>query len=146
MICNAFGGWTGLSTTLQFPDRIKALILVGSPASIQTESIKREYTEGLEKNKKYVSIDEQFKGQGESQWIEYLNDMELAPGFSTRNKHNALLYRQIARNNLHIPKNVKANIAGMVCAKAPQFIFVKSKSTINVNIITSMNNCTITAI
>jgi pimeloyl-ACP methyl ester carboxylesterase len=95
LVCQSMGGWTGLPTAVQTPERVAALVLCGTPGGIVTEKIVdvgvqlfRRLADGVQSG---VAA--------------------LAPGYGEREPAMAYLYGRIRSFNPGLPPAVLAGFA-----------------------------------
>ena len=88
LVCQSMGGWTGVQMALQHPDRVRALVLSGTPGGIMTSEVA----------KAIASLGERLGSTGAT--LTGPGGAALAPGFYERKPALALLYDQIAAFNV----------------------------------------------
>ena len=98
--CLALGGWVGLPFCIRFPHRARSLLLSGTPGGLIPESIRRDREKCNELEHKYTGLHESFSHiPSASTLFDHLEDIELAPGFSSRHPEKALLWRMLCQTN-----------------------------------------------
>ena len=90
LVCQSMGGWTGLPTALQTPERVGALVLCGTPGGIVTDKV--------------VDVGSQMfrRLAGGAQ----RGTAALAPGYAERQPAMAYLYGRIRSLNPGLPPDV----------------------------------------
>lgn len=86
LVCQSMGGWTGLPTALRHPDRVRALVLCGTPGGLFTEKVVASL----------AGIGERIGREG------IVANAALAPGFSSRSPEMAFLYERISALNVNV--------------------------------------------
>jgi len=86
VVCQSMGGWTGLPTAVQHPERLRCLVLCGTPGGLWTDVIRDSF----------AKIAERVQGIG---GIVGPGGAALASDFPTREPQMAFLYEQIANMN-----------------------------------------------
>jgi pimeloyl-ACP methyl ester carboxylesterase len=95
LVCQSMGGWTGLRAALQFPQRVSALVLSGTPGGVFTPKVLEAF----------ARIGRIAAGEG------IRGGPALAPAFPARQPELALLYDQIAALNPGLPPAGLATLA-----------------------------------
>ncbi len=83
LVAQSMGGWTCLGLTVEYPERVKSLLMADTPGGIAEPELQDAFTQWRE-------------SQAATQEI---GVRALAPGFQARNPHLAMLYLQISRTN-----------------------------------------------
>jgi len=86
LVCQSMGGWTGLPTTLRHPDRVRALVLCGTPGGVWTP----EVAEALR------SVGDRIRERG---GLTGPGGAAIAESFAEQSPHLAFLYDQISSFN-----------------------------------------------
>lgn len=102
VICLALGGWAGLPLACFHPEIVASLMLVGSPGGYIPEKIKNDRAKCQKQENNYSSVHSSFYGDS-SEWENYLEDIELAPGFANNDIEKAFLFRMICKQNDPLP-------------------------------------------
>lgn len=84
LVCQSMGGWTGVQTALTSPDRVAALVLIGTPGGIVTDGVLQALTAA---QRKRVADGATLLG------------LVVAPDFPEREPALAHLYEQISALN-----------------------------------------------
>ncbi|HTY16275.1 MAG TPA: alpha/beta hydrolase [Myxococcota bacterium] len=92
LVCQSMGGWTGLPFALAHPERVRALVLCGTPGGFLTERLARELP----------SLAERVRTRG-------VAEMALGPRFRREEPELAFLYQQLSELN---PPGTAAATAG----------------------------------
>jgi len=83
LVCQSMGGWTGVRTAVQHPDRVARVVLANTPGAIRTEQTLRNHPNL-----------EQRRASGT------LVGRAISTEFAARDPERALLYQQIASFNI----------------------------------------------
>jgi pimeloyl-ACP methyl ester carboxylesterase len=86
LVCQSMGGWTGLPAALQHPDRLRCLVLCGTPGGLWTDVVRDSFAQ----------IAERVQGMG---GIVGPGGAALADDYPSREPRMAFLYQQIANMN-----------------------------------------------
>jgi len=86
LVCQSMGGWTGLPTAVQHPDRLRCLVLCGTPGGLWTDVVRDSF----------AKIAERVQGIG---GIVGPGGAALADDYPAREPRMAFLYEQIANMN-----------------------------------------------
>ena len=84
LVCQSMGGWTGLSTALDHPERVRALVMSHTPGGLTSESI-REIQQAATRNR--PALTSPF-----AHWA-------VAPDYHDKSPEMSLLYSQISAFN-----------------------------------------------
>jgi len=104
LVCQSMGGWTGMQTALTSPDRVRCLVLCGTPGGVLTEKI----LQGL------AGAARELRNQDAGTFDPCT---VLAPTFPTREPERTFLYGQISGlNPLLDPANLGKLIEGALTA------------------------------
>jgi pimeloyl-ACP methyl ester carboxylesterase len=95
LVCQSMGGWTGLRAALEFPERISALVLSGTPGGVFTPKVLEAFARVGR-----IAAGEGIRGAP-----------ALAPDFPARQPELALLYDQISALNPGLPPAGLATLA-----------------------------------
>lgn len=94
VVCLALGGWAGLPSALENPERFRSLILCCSPGGLITDEIRKELDECDEREEMLME-----NNMDRNDFTSFFEDIELAPGFASRCPSRAMLYRDICCQN-----------------------------------------------
>ncbi len=86
LVCQSMGGWTGLPTAVQHPERLRCLVLCGTPGGLWTDVVRDSF----------AKIAERVQGIG---GIVGPGGAALADDYPAREPRMAFLYEQIANMN-----------------------------------------------
>ncbi len=86
LVCQSMGGWTGLPTAVQHPDRLRCLVLCGTPGGLWIDVVRDSF----------AKIAERVQGMG---GIVGPGGAALADDYPSREPRMAFLYQQIANMN-----------------------------------------------
>ncbi|MBW1883130.1 MAG: alpha/beta hydrolase [Deltaproteobacteria bacterium] len=86
LVCQSMGGWTGLPTAVQHPERLRCLVLCGTPGGLWTDVVRDSF----------AKIAERVQGIG---GIVGPGGAALADDYPAREPKMAFLYEQIANMN-----------------------------------------------
>ncbi len=100
LVCQSMGGWTGLPAAIAHPERIRCLVLCGTPGGLWTDVVRDSFSK----------IAERVQGMG---GIVGPGGAALADDYPSREPRMAFLYEQIANMN-DVPP---ALLASMSAAK-----------------------------
>jgi pimeloyl-ACP methyl ester carboxylesterase len=89
LVCQSMGGWTGLQTALHYPERVRCLVLGGTPAGVYTEGVAQCFAD-LGRRTSEAGI---------------LANAAVAPDFPAREPERTHLYDQISGLNPALPPN-----------------------------------------
>lgn len=84
LVCQSMGGWTGLTTALGYPDRVRALVMSHTPGGLTSETI-REIQQMAARNRS--ALESPF-----AHWA-------VAPDYHEKSPEMSLLYSQISAFN-----------------------------------------------
>ncbi len=96
LVCQSMGGWTGLPTALRHPDRVRCLVLCGTPGGLWTPKVENGFGQVAERVRR-VGL----TGPGGA---------ALADDFPGREPGRAFLYEQISSFNQGIPPSLMGKI------------------------------------
>lgn len=105
LVCQSMGGWSGTPTALRVPERVRALVLCGTPGGVMTPEVE----------KAAALVGPKMRGEGGRV---SLGDSVFAAGFAEREPALALLYQQISAFNV----NVNLDEANMNVAITPEML------------------------
>eukprot|EP01128_Nolandella_sp_AFSM9_P002785 TRINITY_DN13178_c0_g1_i1.p1 TRINITY_DN13178_c0_g1~~TRINITY_DN13178_c0_g1_i1.p1 ORF type:complete len:288 (+),score=37.57 TRINITY_DN13178_c0_g1_i1:103-966(+) len=91
----ALGGFCALPFALQYPERVRTLVLACSPGGLMTERIQKCKEEADLEDRSYPLVSDPYSHSHSQSLSEFLSDSE----HSLSNNTDALLFRQIARLN-----------------------------------------------
>ncbi len=86
LVCQSMGGWTGLPAALRHPDRVRALVLCGTPGGMWTPAVERSF----------AGIPQRLEGTA---GLVGPGGAALAADFAKREPQHAFLYEQISSFN-----------------------------------------------
>lgn len=86
LVCQSMGGWTGLPTAIHHPERLRCLVLCGTPGGLWTDIVRDSF----------AKVAERVQGIG---GIVGPGGAALADDYPTREPRMAFLYEQIANMN-----------------------------------------------
>jgi len=95
LVCQSMGGWTGLRTAVESPDRVSALVLSGTPGGVLPPKVLEAF----------ARVGRIAAGEG------IRGGPALAPDFPAREPALALLYDQISALNPGLPPGGLATLA-----------------------------------
>ena len=95
LVCQSMGGWTGLRSALEFPERVACLVLSGTPGGVFTPKVFEAF----------ARIGRIAAGEG------IRGAPALAPDFPAREPALAHLYDQISARNPGLPPAALATLA-----------------------------------
>ncbi len=104
LVCQSLGGWMGLRTALETPERVTALVLCGTPGGIAHPKV-------LEAA---ASIGDRIQAEGVK------GSAALAPGFENTQPELAFLYDQISGLNTEFDMQALGRIFDPECAITPE--------------------------
>lgn len=96
LVCQSMGGWTGLPTALQHPERVRCLVLCGTPGGLETPKVTQSLARVAERVRRTG-----LTGPGGA---------ALATGFPGRDPARAFLYEQISSFNRDLPASLATRI------------------------------------
>jgi len=94
LVCQSMGGWTGLRTAVETPERVRALVLCGTPGGLMTPEVQEAMR----------AIGERARREG------IRGTPALAPDFPERRPDLAYLYDQINGLNPGLPPEALARL------------------------------------
>ena len=114
LVCQSMGGWTGLPTAVQTPERVAALALCGTPGGLATEKV-------AEARSRLASVvaDQGIRGNA-----------ALAPDYPEREPAMALLYDQINSLNPGLELEALASFADPAAQVLPEALSSYSVPTL----------------
>ena len=92
LVCQSMGGWTGLPTAVRYPDRVRCLVLCGTPGGLWTPKVEQGFGQ-VAKRVRQTGL----TGPGGA---------ALADDFSDHQPGRAFLYEQISSFNQGIPPSL----------------------------------------
>ncbi|MCP4007466.1 MAG: alpha/beta hydrolase [bacterium] len=87
LVCQSMGGWTGLQTAVRHPERVRCLLLGGTPAGVFTETV----------GACFAQLGARFQSEG------VVANAAVAPEFALREPLRTHLYDQISALNPDLP-------------------------------------------
>ncbi len=96
LVCQSMGGWTGLPTALLHPDRVRCLVLCGTPGGLWTPKVEQGFGQVAERVRQTG-----LTGPGGA---------ALADDFPEHEPGRAFLYEQISSFNQGIPPSLMGKI------------------------------------
>lgn len=96
LVCQSMGGWTGLPTALRHPERVRCLVLCGTPGGLQTPKVEQSLAQVAERVRRTG-----LTGPGGA---------ALAADFPGRDRERAFLYEQISGFNRALPPSLATRI------------------------------------
>jgi pimeloyl-ACP methyl ester carboxylesterase len=103
LVCQSLGGWTGVRAALAFPERVRALVLAGTPGGIVTPGVLRAM----------AAMGTRLAREG------VRGSAALAPDFPQREPARAFLYDQISAQNTSLDPSVLARLLDPDARVAP---------------------------
>lgn len=96
LVCQSMGGWTGLPTALRHPDRVRCLVLCGTPGGLWTPKVEQGFGQ----------VAERVRRTG----LTGPRGAALADNFPDLDPGRAFLYEQISSFNQGLPPSLMGKI------------------------------------